>query len=299
MNALSLDGQQESVTMPDLHALTDIVLATDLDPQCDRALLRAFALARGRGARLHIALAVGGDQHPSWDDAKIAERASEDVAALARDAAGGIPWRVLVRREPVTDALVEIAQATGSQLIVTGVAVSEMRHQTRPGRVIDTLIRASRTPVLVVKRPVVGDYGHLVAPTDFSTVSENAIVHGVALFPDSTLTILHAYRLPFAGFLGEGNTQAMLEMATTETLGFAHRLGDRLELSTAPVVHLEEGSPESLLQSLSASRPHDLTVLGVHRPFDLDRYAGDLAGRLLQASTCDVLAVPAFKADSV
>ncbi|MCW5696022.1 MAG: universal stress protein [Bauldia sp.] len=283
--------------MSETHPVTDIVLATDMDARCDRALLRAFALARRWNARLHIALVVAGEPRPSWDDARIAHRAAEDVAALAQGAVADVSWRVVVRTAPVSDAICDVAEATGAQLIVTGAALNEMLGKSRPGQIIAALIRTAKAPVLIAKRPVGDDYRALIAPTDFSDVSEDAIARGVALFPDSALTILHAYRLPFSAFLGEQHKKDIVETAMQQTVGFVHRLGDRLDFPQPPSILLEEGNPDSLLHSVTTEQPFDLTVLGVHGAFDLDRHGGDLAGRLLLASACDVLAVPARGAE--
>lgn len=276
--------------MPDSSPVTDILLATDLGPRCDRALARALSLASNWAAKLHIVMVVEPSGRPSWEDTEIADRAREEIAAIV----GGTTARyeLLIRHGPVEQAVLDTAADVDCQLVVVGMALNEFLGKGRPGRLVDVLIRQSRVPVLMVKRPATAPYQRLVAPTDFSSVSEAAIARSLALFPSSALSLLHAFTVPFAGFLGPENERAVREAATTQTMSFVHRLGEQLDFASPPKVILEMGSPEGLLAEYTKKQSVDLTVLGVHRPRDRNRHSDDLAGRLLIASSCDVVAVP-------
>ncbi len=276
--------------MPDPSPVTDILLATDLGPRCDRALMRAISLASQWSARLHLLLVVEPGERPTWEDDVIIDRATAEVAGIVGDLT--VDWRVLVRRGPVDEAVLGVARETSSQIIMVGMAVNEFLGRARPGRLVDVLIRRSPVPILMVKKARVTEYRHLVAPTDFSAVSEAAITKAMSLFPGASLSVLHAYRVPFAGFLGQDSAKAILDAATAETLAFVHRLGEKMDFRSPPSARLEQGSPEVLLRSLTRSEDIDLTVIGVHATWDMQRHSGDLAGRLLMASSTDVLAVP-------
>lgn len=270
--------------------VTDILLATDLGPRCDRALMRAFALAARWSAKLHLLLVVEPGVRPTWEDGVVAARARTEVSDMVGDAP--VEWRVLVRRGSVDEAVMEVARDTGSQLVMVGMAVNEFLGRSRPGRLVDVLIRRSPVPILMVKKARVEEYRNIVAPTDFSAISEAAIVRAMGLFPSATLSILHAYQVPFAGFLGPDSAKAIRDAATAETLAFVHRLGERLDFLSAPKVQLEQGDPEVLLRNLTNSDAVDLTVLGVHPTWGKNRHSGNLAGRLLIGAASDVLAVP-------
>ena len=276
--------------MPDLSPVTDILLATDLGPRCDRALMRAVSLASRWRANLHMLLVIEPGERPTWEDDDIVDRATNEVAGIVGELP--IDWRVLVRRGPVDEAVLEVTRETGSQIVLVGMAVNEFLGRARPGRLVDILLRRSPVPILMVKKARVEEYRHIVAPTDFSAVSEWAILKAMSLFPASSLSILHAYQIPFAGFLGQDNAKGIRDAATAETLAFVHRLGEKLDFASPPSVHLEQGNPEVLLRSLTRSGGVDLTVVGAHPTWDMQRHAGDLAGRLLMASASDVLAVP-------
>jgi nucleotide-binding universal stress UspA family protein len=291
-------GRDTNVTednVPDHSPVTDILLATDLGPRCDRALMRAFSLASRWGANLHLLLVIEPGERPTWEDETIVDRAMQEVSGMVGDLP--VDWRVLVRRGPVDEVVLEVTRETGSQLILVGMAVNEFLGRARPGRLVDVLLRRSPVPILMVKKAGVQEYRHLVAPTDFSAVSESAIVKAMSLFPASSLSILHAYQVPFAGFLGQDNAKAIRDAATAETLAFVHRLGEKLDFASPPAVRLEQGNPEVLLRSLTRSGGVDLTVVGAHPTWDMQRHAGDLAGRLLMASASDVLAVPGARRD--
>ncbi|MCW5716306.1 MAG: universal stress protein [Bauldia sp.] len=277
--------------MPDSQPVTDILLATDLGPRCDRALLRAFSLASQWNARLHLVLVVEPSTRPTWEDNVIADRAKAEVLEIVADSP--VDWRIIIRRGPVDEEVLEVARDTGCQLIIVGMAINEFLGRARPGRLVEALIRRSPVPILMVKKARSEQYRRLLALTDFSAVSEAAIVRAMSLFPGSSLSILHAYRVPFAGFLGEGTAKDVRDAANAETLAFVGGLGEKATFESPPTVRLEQGSPEVLLQSLTRSGSVDLTVIGVHPTWGMHRHSGNLAGRLLMASATDVLAVPA------
>lgn len=275
--------------MTDSYPVTDILLATDLGPRCDRALARALSLASEWAARLHVVVAIEPSGRPTWEDAKITDRARDEIAALSgREAAGDI----LIRRGAAEQVVLEAVDDIGCQLVVVGMALNEFLGKEKPGRLVDVLIRHSRVPVLMVKRPATRPYRRFVAPVDFSSVSEAAVARAVALFPSVAVTLLHAYTLPFAGFLRPDNEVAVREAATTQAMSFVHRLGEQLDFELPPKIILEMGSPEGLLAEYTDAQAVDLTVLGVHRLKDWNRHSDDLAGRLLIASSCDALVIP-------
>jgi len=276
--------------VPDTKPVTDILLATDLGPRCDRALLQASFLASHWGARLHLLLVVEPSTRPTWEDDVVVERAKAEVRGIIGDTSAD--WRMIVRRGVVDEAVNEVARDTGCQLIMVGMAVNEFLGRAKPGRLVEVLIRRSTVPVLMVKKPRTEQYRRLLAPTDFSAVSEAAILRAMTLFPGASLSLLHAYRVPFAGFLGEATANEVREAASAETQAFAGSLASKASFETSPTVRLEQGSPEVLVQNLTRSGAVDLTVIGVHPTWGLHRHSGNLAARLLIASATDVLAVP-------
>lgn len=64
------------------------------------------------------------------------------------------------------------------------------------------IIRESRVPVLVTKKPEYTDYETILIPTDLSNDSLEMIQHIAILFPHAYLILLHLYSVPFEFRLG-------------------------------------------------------------------------------------------------
>ena len=105
-----------------------ILLATDLDGRCDRALDRAVALAREWQAKLIVLTVVEppaappprrGDvpTHASQAALRAAARLRRDVGPVA-----DVDYELLVREGRIGDCIEAVARETGCSLIVTGVA---------------------------------------------------------------------------------------------------------------------------------------------------------------------------------
>jgi nucleotide-binding universal stress UspA family protein len=181
-----------------------ILLATDLSSRCDRAQERAIRLAEQWGARLFILHVLPGtepDEVPSWrrghsEAAQVAERR---IRADLQDGAAASEI-ILAQGEPAATILHQ-ATERDCQLIVTGVARDEMMGRAALGQIVEQLIRKSTSPVLVVKGRAHGLYGEILVATDYSATSRHAVAGTLQLFPDSQVTLLHAFQVPFEGFI--------------------------------------------------------------------------------------------------
>ena len=96
--------------------LESILVATDLSARCDRAFDRARSLARESGARLNILHVAEGDETAASEEKEAAARKQigEDL--------GGDLAEIIVSYGPVPKTIARIAEETGSDLLVSGVA---------------------------------------------------------------------------------------------------------------------------------------------------------------------------------
>lgn len=272
-----------------------IVLATDLSSRCDRAFDRACALAAARGATLHIVTAVDGDFHqPSWRSTErlaLAKMRSEVAEALGDRT---LSWVPTVAPGAPHEVVIEAARRVGAELIVTGVARNELLGRLHPGRMVESLIRRAPAPVLVVRRRSTRGYRQILVPTDFSRAAELALVRAAGMFPDAQFTLLHGYRVPFAGFIDEGVHQAeMKDLALDEQAQFIARVERKIGQSGRMVALVEYGGPDRLVADYVGGNAPDLMVLGAHDHSGLlGALCVDVAGRLLMVAGCDVMVVP-------
>jgi nucleotide-binding universal stress UspA family protein len=276
-------------------AIPAMLLATDLSSRCDRAFDRACALAAARGATLHIVTAIDRDfREPSWRS--TAHQALARMRADVADALGDrtLSWEPTVAQGPPHEVVIDAARRVGAELVVTGVARNELLGRLHPGRTVEALIRQSPAPVLVVRRRAIRGYRQILVPTDHSRAAEIALVRAAAMFPEAQFTLLHGYRVPFAGLLSEEAHQIeMKELALHEQTDFIARVEAKIGQSGRVVGLVEYGGPDQLVADYVGGSAPDLMVLGAHDHSGLlGALCVDVAGRLLMAAGCDVLVVP-------
>jgi len=282
-----------------------IALATDLSHRCDRALERALLVAKARQAELTVIHALAPPENvtlfgslsdlPSW-------RRVSDPVRKARERI----YKDLVREDPTIDIAVHVetgspaevvlegARATGAELIVTGVARDELLARMFLGDTVDRLIRRSTVPVLIVRDRAFEPYRTMLVATDFSASSRLALETAVQFFPDTGISLFHAYDVPFAGYLGRAEVEKQFE-------GFGKDAADKFlaEAGIAPdaarkVTRLiEHGVPEGLLRDYAENSRRHLTVVGTHGGGMIyETLIGSTARRIIDAVPGDVLLVP-------
>jgi nucleotide-binding universal stress UspA family protein len=273
-----------------------VLLATDLSCRCDRAQDRAARLAEGWGAKLHLlnVLEQGGeDERPSWRRGRSARQllAERQLRAVMRDLA--VEAEVVLRRGSAADVILETADELESDLIVAGIARDETLARTVLGTTVDRLVHRALMPVLVVKNRADRAYDHIVVASDFSPSSALAFRQALRLFPDARMTLLHAYRVPFEGFIGkEAHRGEVLGEAERQCAAFLADIPIEEERRDRLECLIEYGSPDELIGAYVWDNEVDLAVVGTHGSSGaFDILIGSTAERLLESLPCDVLVV--------
>jgi nucleotide-binding universal stress UspA family protein len=283
----------------------NVLLATDLSPRSDRALDRALLLAREWRVAL-VALTVVAPQaglasHPvlALSSDAVAQRAARRQAErrLRADLADAtVPPIVHVEQGEVAATVLAVAQAERCGLIVTGVARHEALARVLLGSSVEALARRAPVPLLVVRERPRGRYTQVLVTSDFSEHARQALQTAVALFPQASFTLFHAFGNPYpllAGMDVEQARQAGRAAAEEQARLFldatplpsAVRAGIRLRLAY--------GDAGLLLREHGADHPGELIVLGTQRRAGLvGLLLGSVAGRVLELAESDVLVVP-------
>lgn len=282
------------MTIDDAAPVPAMILATDLSSRCDRAFDRACALAIARGATLHVLTALEGDAREAiWPERR--RKALATIRTEVSEALGDRPlsWEPLAAPGPPHEVVIEAAARTGAELIVVGVARNELLGRMNPGRTVEALIRKAPAPVLVVRRRAARPYRQVLVPTDYTRAAELALIRAATMFPDAQFTLLHGYRVPFAGFLSEHAEQAELkELALEEQADFIARVEARLGQAGRLTSLVAYGAPDQLVVEYIGGNAPDLMVIGAHDHSGvLGALCADVAGRLLMSAGCDVLVV--------
>lgn len=282
---------------------TRILIATDLTARSNRAVARGCLLAQELGASLLIAHVV--DQElPSQSRNREIERAEKALTAQVEDMAGtkGLDASFQVLTGRPDSMIADLSQSSDIDLTIFGVDGSfAQKGRTFADTTAGKILLSSDTAALLVKVDANQSYRQTVVGVDFSVYSKAAIRHALRVAPGANLHLVHAYQLPFQGFLRsqdvggevayaerlELNSFIQVEMDALEQR--AQRLG-----ATAGYIRrtVEEGDPRAVLRNACSRLSADLLVLGTHaRTGVSEALWGSVATDILQDPPCDLLIV--------
>lgn len=277
-----------------------ILLATDLSCRCDRALDRAVALGRQWQAQLLVLHVLDPretfaeqrrlEDLPTWrqspDRVRLIERQMRrDILEEFDD--------VIVRIEEGDPATVieEMARRENCGLIVTGVARDQTFGRLFLGATVDRLVRRSPIPVLIVKNRTRFSYGKVVVATDFSDSSRHALDAAIKFFPDTDLSLFHAFEVPFAALLDKDPYRDSLRKMERQACDeFLQKAAATDAMKAKVRVFIEHGPLDLLLRAFVQDKDVDLVVLGTHGHSGLyEMLIGSTAKQILEFVPADVL----------
>lgn len=279
-----------------------ILMATDLSARSDRALERAVTLARELGAKLIIVHVVDEDLPATLADAqeKAAKREiKEHINKLTAGNEPHISIEVVFGRAYID--ILEMSEKTEAEMIVLGVHREDALKDMFRGTTVERVIRAGNIPALLVKDRVSGPYRRIIVGIDFSVYSRRAVEFAVKFVPGGEFHLVHAYDVPFKGFLYGDDTRR--EVSKQHQVQFQQMVNEEmatflssLEANTPklePV--MQEGMVREVIHRQTAKLMPDLLVIGTHgRTGVAHAFLGSVAEDLLRDPPCDVLAVKAW-----
>lgn len=281
---------------------TRVTVATDMSARCDRALARAWQLARTWNSELGVVHAVSPSEvahrermcggAPSW---RRSEPWTSTLERRLRDdlVAEGISASCSVVVGAPADAVLEASGRDGNSLVVLGIAKDAYLDRIQLGSTVDSLVRHARVAVLNVRLRGSTPYGHVLVATDFSEPAGRALAMAARWFEGAKLTLFHAYQ-PSVSAVDMGTAAIDASRATATRQYEAHLAGLDLPASIATALQrlLEPGLPAELLADYVAHGNVDLVVLGSQGRSGLPRVLlGSTAEQLLHSLDCDTLVV--------
>lgn len=269
-----------------MHAF-EVLLASDFTARSDRALGRAIQLAEEKQGKLVIAHVL--EKRAKVDEEDVLHRLRAD---LPEDAANA---ELIVRAGSAPKALEAIAAERGSDLIVTGVARYNSIGDYFLGTAVDHIIRNAERPVLIVRRRPIAPYRRLLVATDLSDCSRAALLAAAALFPEADVTLVHAFHVPYEGWIKSADVKADVRAEAQEAL-------DAFLASIDPALlvrvdaRLVEGETGTVITQELGRAEADLLVLGTHgRSGFAHATIGSQAEGILSVVNADVLMVREWK----
>ena len=279
-----------------------IIVATDLSERSDRAIDRAILLAKTHSARLTVLHVIDDDLPVS-----VAETQKQSAAQSLREHLASIPGA----RDLDTDLevgfgkdwskILQQADTEQSELIILGLHRESDLGSLFRGTTVERVVRNGDTPVLVVKNRSTRDYQTIVVGVDFSVYSRRALEFALSFSKNARIHLVHAYEIPFKGFLPSAETHAELrkrdetlfrQMIDQEVAVFLAGLdAERGRIETV----VSEGDPHSVVNAQIAALDADLLVLGTHGRTGVARaFLGSVAEGFLTDPPVDVVAVKAW-----
>jgi nucleotide-binding universal stress UspA family protein len=275
-----------------------LLLATDLLPRCDRALERAVELARRWQAELHVLNVIENELLPAANlKREVEDRRAEAEAMLAPfTRRGEFRPKIDVMVGGAAGAVTEAARSTRADLIVMSPARYDSLMTAVLGSTVDRVLRHAAQPVLIVKRRGAAPYRTILVAVDLSETSAYALGTALRLFPAARFTVVHAYEMPFAGFMR--SKSAEVEISATHEKAAATLVEAELARLGAGArrprveVRAERGSPDDVVFRRLHEAATDLLVLGTQGITGVRRAViGSTAERLIETVPCDILAV--------
>jgi nucleotide-binding universal stress UspA family protein len=281
-----------------ISAMTSALIATDFSDEARSALLRAVSIAKETG--LHGALAhVLPDSLPASLHVQAASQAQQALVLLAEEMKReGLRFEPRLLSGNVAEQLDRAA--ADFDMVIAGARGAGLLLDFTLGRTSTRLVRHSRRPTLIVKRPPEEPYRRVVAAVDFSAPSRQAAACAVQIAPQAQFHFAHAFEVEFESalrFAGaeEDKVQAYRRQAREQAMEAMEKFIGALALpSERAWPSVTRGYPPKVIVDCEAEVGAQLVVLGKHAAGLVEHVLiGSVALRVLERAQCDVLVVPA------
>ena len=284
--------------------MKNILLATDLQSESNRALDRAVKLASRMSAKLHILHVC---HSYSWGKKKkkplSLKKDTEEIlkASLSKykDVKNIQTAITVIEGGEVYAEIIQHGEKVKAGLIIMGMHSKKKFSDMFVGTTIERVIRKGIRPVLLVKNKSRGDYTKVLVGTDFSDGSKQAFRVAANLVPKADFRMVHTYgyapvdirdHTVWSAYADE----TMEKIATDKLEEFAGKNEEMLKYYgiNRKKVHWEKvrGESSTSLVSEAIKGKNDLIVIGTHSHLTLMPYKlGGTAKVILSNPPCDVL----------
>ncbi|MEM7779844.1 MAG: universal stress protein [Pseudomonadota bacterium] len=271
-----------------------IAVATDFSPRADRAIDRAKLLQQHMQAKL---CAIHATNLAADDPPDLGELNRKMLASTGLTAEKGRTEFLYPAGSP-PHAIASACNKSGADLLLLGPARYNTLGDFFLGTAVDYILRTTSKPTLIVKNRAHTDYQQIIAGTDFSPGSANAILTAADMFPDASIHITHAWQVPFQAFNTDAYVAEELEAEHTATMGkFMVELtarNGRFGDATSEVVR---GDATDAIRKALALTPDAMVVVGSHGTSGFKQATiGSVTSELLRYLEADTLVVNAAAA---
>ncbi len=291
--------------------IRNILCPVDRSPSSLQAFDRAIAIARWRGARLHLLEVIepvaspGGSVGPMHAGVLTEARAALETdlrQMLVSRRASDVKVQIVMRQGNVVREILAQADDSRADLVVIGSHGRSGVQRLVLGSVAEKVLRLAPCPVLTIRRGVSrprrnrSPFKTILCPTDLSAVGDNAVAYakGLARAANARLIVMSAVEWPFGPAVTSGpvaELQGELEANARKALArlLPRPAADR-PAAKAIVVH---GKAGAAIVKVARARSADLIVMGVSGRGALDVVLlGSTTHHLIRHGEWPVLTVP-------
>ena len=277
-----------------------ILIATDFSTRSDRALRRAYLVARKTHSAMTLVHVVDADlvDHMIEADRAAASAVLEDTVATMRNI-DGITADWIVKVEDVHQGILYAAGEISADLLVIGPHRQRIRD-VFVGTTVERLIAQSMCPTLVAVETPAAPHRKTLLALDFEEASKAAARHAleIGIFESTEVVVMHAFDA-----LGEGMMRRALEReeavdryVDTERERLAVKLQaliDEIGLPPNCQTVVTRGSPARTILEAAKEVGSDLIVLGTNQRKGLERaLLGSVTADVIRDAHRDILIVP-------
>lgn len=280
--------------------MRNILIATDLTGDSEHALSRAIQLSKLSAARLHVLHVAHSAHVPGKPDetTRLMGEIKDRVRSLVTRPTTGsaVDCEVHIEsRGRVYDAVCHHARKTHADLIVIGRSV---RTRSVPGSVLLTtgqVIAIAHCPVLVVTRPVLGNYRQVFLEARLSHRPEKLLTPVRDFGPDITLRVIAKDSEPSAersSILGRLQAKWWYRKRDRFRARATRYLNQRGILADRVMIDLiEHDYDAALIRTLNDEDVELVVVNSMHHALRHTRSVNPFLAAMQEAS-CDILSVP-------
>ncbi len=278
--------------------MKNIVLATDLGTETNRAFGRAVKLASTLSAKLHIVhicpvYAFSAKKKTSISLKQDAEDTIKNALADAKGIKKSQAIITVIEGGETFTQIINYAKKVKAGLIVMGIHGKVKLLDMFVGTTIERVIRKGITPVLMVRDKPQKDYGKVLVGADFSDGATQAFHIALQLATKGDFHLLHSY-MYMGGHMARYMEDVLADLADDKMEKFVEQNKALLKKYkiTPQNFHsgIVKGEPCACLLGAAAKIKPDLIAIGTNSHISLMPYTlGGTAREILSDPPCDVL----------
>ena len=271
--------------------MKNLLLATDLGANSDRAMERAIKIAKECDATLHILHVLNDESN---------NNTSDTIKAYIKDYkdADSIDVKITVtENKKPHDEIPRHAVEVDAGIIIMGTHAESKFSDLFFGTTIERVLVNSATPILMVKDKPLNSYQNVLCGIDFAPASKDAFKAVTSIAPNAVFELLHTYDDPpvypnpqFLNTMGrytlseEEREKEMVNFINTQTEDFQNAHPDKtLKLQYSFI----KSDPYYGLIKEAESKKADLLCVGAYG--EPSEKIGAVTDSIMADPPCDIL----------